>query len=285
MTILAFRSELGPVTVVSHDGSCAPWTCCDRSATKNPHGAFDLVDPARRGRRDVGIGIIAAEVAFHQWDSADAAFKRGYSAIGMTTRGAFFAQLAIGVLGVLVVTSEYVDRDRCGRRSPRCHNGGWCSPPRRCVLHRRARRRRDVEPGRVPRRAGAAGDVQAENFSASLRDPAAFRVVVGAGLFVACMGLLGFALGAVLRSSAGAVTALVGLVFFLPMLSELLPEAVKENVTRYLPSNAGAAIHRVVQTGGNGPDVLSPGMGLAVLLAWSFAALGVAAFIVHRRDA
>jgi ABC-type transport system involved in multi-copper enzyme maturation permease subunit len=231
------------------------------------------------------MGVIAAQVAKVQWEKSDAAFKLGYSAIEMTTSGAFFAQLAIGVLGVLVITTEY------GTGMIRATFAAV--PQRRQVLAAKAlvfflvALLVCVASSFVAFFVGQAvlGTYEAENLSASIGDPAALRVVVGAGVFVACMGLLGFALGAVLRNSAGAVTALFGLVFFLPIFSELLPAVVKDNVTRYLPSNAGAAIHRVVQTGGNGPDVLSPGAGLLVLCAWSLVALAIAAVIVQRRDA
>jgi hypothetical protein len=104
--------------------------------------------------------------------------------------------------------------------------------------------------------------------------------VLGAGVFLALMGLLGMAVGALLRRSAGAITALFGLVFFLPGLMELLPHSIKDNVNKFLPSNAGSAIYRQV----SGPDVLSPGAGLLVLLAYSLCALLVAGAVVQRRD-
>jgi len=93
--------------------------------------------------------------------------------------------------------------------------------------------------------------------------------------------LLGFAVGAVLRRSAGAITALFGVTFLLPGLMQLLPAVIKDNVTKFLPSEAGSAIYRQVEM----PGVLSPGAGLAVLTAYALVALAIAAVIVRRRDA
>lgn len=101
------------------------------------------------------------------------------------------------------------------------------------------------------------------------------------GLFLALMGLLGCAVGAVLRRSAGAITALFGLTFLLPGLMQLLPAVIKDNVAKYLPSSAGSAITRQIQQ----PDVLAPGAGLLVLCAYALVGLAIATLILRRRDA
>lgn len=228
----------------------------------------------------VGIAVIASEVVVHQWAALKPADKLGFSPIEVALAGAFFAQLAAGVLGVLVITTEY------GTGMIRATFAAV--PQRRLVLGAKA-----LVLFLVTLVVGLVSSFvaffsaqlilstySAEKLSASLSDPGALRAVLGAGVFLALMGLLGMAVGAVLRRSAGAVTALFGLVFFLPGLMQLLPSSVKDNVNKYLPSNAGSAIYRQVHQ----PDVLSPGTGLLVLLAYAVVALGLAAVIVQRRD-
>jgi len=228
----------------------------------------------------VGIAAIAASVVVNQWSGLEAEDKVGFSSIELALAGAFFAQLAVGVLGVLVITTEY------GTGMIRATFAAV--PQRRIVLGAKA-----VVLFLVTLAVGLAssfvafftaqlilGTYSSEKLTASITDPGALRAVLGAGVFLGLMGLLGMAVGAVLRRSAGAITALFGLVFFLPGLMELLPSAVKENVNKFLPSNAGTAIYGQVSH----PEVLSPGAGLVVLLAYAIGALVIAALIVQRRD-
>jgi ABC-2 type transport system permease protein len=228
----------------------------------------------------IAISVIASEVVVNQWDTLKPADKAGFSAIELGVAGAFFAQLAVGVLGVLVMTTEY------GTGMIRATFAAV--PQRNTVLGAKALVLFLVTlvVGLVSSIASffitqaILGTYSKAHLSASITDSGGLRTVLGAGFFLALMALLGFALGAVLRRSAGAVTALFGLVFFLPGLMELLPQSIKDNVNKYLPSNAGSAIYRQIK----GSDVLSPGAGLAVLCAYALVALGIAALIVNRRD-
>jgi hypothetical protein len=228
----------------------------------------------------LGIAVIASEVVVHQWSTLKPADKAGFSPIELSLAGAFFAQLAVGVLGVLVITTEY------GTGMIRATFAAV--PQRRLLLGAKALVLFLVTlvVGLVSSFAAffiaqlVLGGYADEKLSASLSDAGALRAVLGAGVFLALMGLLGMAVGAVLRRSAGAITALFGLVFLLPGLMQLLPSSVKDNVTKFLPSNAGSAIYRQVHQ----PDVLSPGAGLLVLLGYAVVALLVAGVIVQRRD-
>ena len=90
------------------------------------------------------------------------------------------------------------------------------------------------------------------------------------------MAVLGVAFGFLLRSATGALAALLGLLFLLPLVGMLLPQ-----VEPYLPS---AAASGVLQTGPTG-DGLSPLAGLGVLALHAAVALTAAAVTFARRDA
>jgi hypothetical protein len=62
---------------------------------------------------------------------------------------------------------------------------------------------------------------------------------------------------------------------------QLLPAAVKNNVAKYLPSEAGSAIYRHIQQS----DALTPAAGLVVLCVYTLAALAAATVILRHRDA
>ena len=228
----------------------------------------------------IAISVIASEVIVNQWDTLKPADKLQFNAIEFGVTGTFFAQLAIGVLGVLVMTTEY------GTGMIRATFAAV--PQRRMVLGAKALVLFGVSlvVGVISSfvsffiSQAILSTYSKQNLSASITDPGALRTVLGAGVFLAVMGLLGFALGAVIRRSAGAITALFGLIFFLPGLMQLLPATITDAVTKYLPSDAGSAIYRQVK----GPDVLSPGAGFLVMCAYALVALGIATVIVQRRD-
>ncbi|MFG2025337.1 ABC transporter permease subunit [Streptomyces sp. NPDC048825] len=117
--------------------------------------------------------------------------------------------------------------------------------------------------------------------TAALSDPGVFRAVVGAAMYLTGAGLIGLAVGALLRNTAGAITLVVGALFVVPGLIQLLPSSWNETISPYLPSNAANAL-MTVQTES---DSLSPGSGLAVFAVYIVVLLAGAAIVLKRRDA
>lgn len=76
----------------------------------------------------------------------------------------------------------------------------------------------------------------------SISDPGVLRAVIGGGLFLTVLGLLGLGLGAIIRSSAGAIAAVFGLIFVPQILVQLLPATWKAATGPYVPMQAGSAI-------------------------------------------
>jgi energy-coupling factor transporter ATP-binding protein EcfA2 len=79
----------------------------------------------------------------------------------------------------------------------------------------------------------------------TLADPGVLRAVSGAGLYLTVLALLGFGLGTVFRSSAGAVAVLVGVLFVPTLLTALLPSSWQDTLGPYLPMNAGDTIYTI----------------------------------------
>ncbi|MBA2945978.1 ABC transporter permease [Streptomyces himalayensis] len=117
--------------------------------------------------------------------------------------------------------------------------------------------------------------------TAALSDPGVFRALVGAAVYLTGAGLIGLAVGALLRNTAGAITLVVGALFVVPGLIQLLPSSWNDAIGPYLPSNAGNSFMAVQTTG----DALSPGAGLAVFAGYIVVLLAGAAVLLKRRDA
>ena len=121
-----------------------------------------------------------------------------------------------------------------------------------------------------------------ENLDTTLDAPNVLRAVFGGGLYLAGSGMLGFAVGALVRHTAGAITTAVAMLFVLPPLSQLLPGDWGDTVSKYLTSNAGSTVTVARQTD---PDALGPWEGYAVFTLYWVVILAVAAVLMRRRDA
>ena len=117
--------------------------------------------------------------------------------------------------------------------------------------------------------------------SVDLSDPGVLRAVAGAAVYLTGAGLIGLAVGALLRNNAAAITTVVGGLFLVPGLFQLLPQSWNDTVAPYLPSNAANAFMSVHSTG----SMLSAGAGLVVFAGYVAALLAGAAVLLKRRDA
>jgi ABC-type transport system involved in multi-copper enzyme maturation permease subunit len=114
----------------------------------------------------------------------------------------------------------------------------------------------------------------------SLTDPGVLGSVLAAGCLLPACVLVGVALGAVLRHTAGAIASTVAAVYLLAVLSLALPHPWNLRIGQFtLPFAAYQLI-----TSHPSPDLLSPGLSLLVLAAWPAVTLLAAAVLLSRRD-
>jgi ABC-2 type transport system permease protein len=117
--------------------------------------------------------------------------------------------------------------------------------------------------------------------SHSIGDPGVLRAVLSVGFYGACVALIGIAVGFLVRSTATAIGLLLGLLMLAPLLVDLVPGTVGETLSKIVPSNAGEAMMSVTSR----DSLLSPMVGLVVLVAWVVGLLTLAAVALRRRDA
>jgi hypothetical protein len=115
----------------------------------------------------------------------------------------------------------------------------------------------------------------------TLSDPGVLRAVTGAGLYLTVLGLFGLGLGAVIRSSAGAIATLLGVLFVPSILVSLLPGSWPDTIGAYLPMNAGDTIYTVHHQA----HMLGAWQGLGVFCLYAAAALAAGFFLIRHRDA
>ena len=74
--------------------------------------------------------------------------------------------------------------------------------------------------------------------SATLAGPGVLRAVIGSALYITLCGLFAFAAAAIIRNTAGTITAMLGLLFVIPVLANLLPPSWGNDLVRWLPTSA-----------------------------------------------
>jgi ABC-2 type transport system permease protein len=221
-------------------------------------------------------GLIAAN-----WSQADPSDRAATVADPVATilgTGLYFGQLVICVLGVLTISAEY---------STGTIRASLLAVPRRLPMLAA----KGVVFALLVLIAGElaafgsffAGSAMLHSHApVALSDPGVARAVLGAGLYLAVLGLFAMAIGALLRHTAAGISTVIGIVFVLPILAGLLPGSWGEHIYNYLPSVAGAMLAQAQQ----GTDqVLTPWQGFAVLCGWTALLLAAAFYLLRRRDA
>ncbi|MDN0198832.1 ABC transporter permease [Streptomyces sp. S.PNR 29] len=199
-------------------------------------------------------------------------------AIGLALLGVTFTSLAVGVLGVLLSAGEYTTGmirstlTAVPRRLPVLWSKAAVIGPVVLVL--------TTLGALAAFQLGTVG-LDGEKIALSLGDDGVLRSLVGAGLYLALVAVAGVGLGMLLRSSAGAIAVLVGVLLILPGLASLLPDSLYDTVNPYFPGNAGSAMYALHQSS----DALSPGAGLAVFAGWVALTLAGAAWRLLKSDA
>jgi len=227
----------------------------------------------------IGLGALFSAVTASQYHTFNWAQKAAFNPVTTSLNGVIFAVVACGVLGVLLMGGEY---------STGMIRSSLAAVPRRLP----------VLWGKVAVFAGSIFPVslvasflsfflgQALLSSHHLGVPVtahdALRSVLGAALYVTVAGLIGLALGALLRHTAAGITTFAAVFFVLPLLAGLLPASISGHLAPYLPPNAGSAIW-----GGAAlvPNALSPWTGFALLCGYAAVLIGAGAWRLRRSDA
>jgi len=116
----------------------------------------------------------------------------------------------------------------------------------------------------------------------SLTDPGVLREVVGASLYLTVIAVIGVALGALLRRTAAGLSVFAAMFLVVPLVAAYLPQSIK-GFAPYLPSNAGGTIWGAGKLFGG--HQLGSWTGFAFLCGYAVVLTGLAAWRLRRRDA
>jgi ABC-type transport system involved in multi-copper enzyme maturation permease subunit len=226
-----------------------------------------------------GLGILVAAVQMNRWTHLAPHERAVYDSIDTGVGGYHLAQLAIGVLGVLVISGEY--------STGMIRSSFMAVPHRLPVLWAKIGVYAAVTfvlmlVSSLVSFLVVQAIVTQHHVQHSLGDPHALRAVVGTALFLTVLGILSVAIGALVRNTAGGIALFVFLLFVLPGITGILPSSVADAVNPYLPLNAGFTVATSTFENSNH---LSPWGGFALFCGYAALAVAAAAIGLRRRDA
>jgi ABC-type transport system involved in multi-copper enzyme maturation permease subunit len=224
----------------------------------------------------LGIGISAlatAETRAH-WSSSQV----GFDPTATSLIGVFFGQLTIGVLGVLAMSGEY------GSGTIRAT---FAAAPRRpLVLAAKTLVFGAVALVIAEIVAFASfllgqALLSAPAIHATLSSPGALRAVAGSGLYLCFIGLFALGIATIVRHTAGAISAFLGILLLGPVVVGALPTSLADKIEMFMPDHIGAAVVTLHM----GQETLPPWIGLLVLFGYAVALLVIGGVLLVRRDA
>jgi ABC-2 type transport system permease protein len=224
----------------------------------------------------VGLPTIAATVVSHHWPHMSPHDRADFHPLDISLVGVQLAQLAVGVLGVLVITAEYstgmirASMTAAPRRLPVLWGKAAVYALTTLVL---------LTPAVVIAFFISQWILSHRHVDISFTAAGVPRAVLGAGLYLTVIALFAFGLGAIVRNTAGGIATFAALMFVLPPVMNVLPSSWNSAASPYVPLQAGEAImhlHRGNQ--------LAPWTGFGVLCCYAAAAIAIAAVLLRRRD-
>ena len=225
-----------------------------------------------------GLGLLVAGLRASDFHSHPLGRDHVLDAVGDPLHGLLFAQLAIGVVGVLYVTGEYATGS--------IRSSMTAVPKRTPVLLAKATVLAAVT-GVVALAmtfiAFFAGQaiLSTWGYNVSLGHAGALRAVTGSALYIVCVAVIGLGIGFAIRSTGGAIATLFGLILILPPIASALPSSWQDNINKFLPLNIAT---NMMSSGSPGTHDLSNAWGAIMLVIYAIAALAIGLTVLKRRD-
>jgi ABC-2 type transport system permease protein len=196
--------------------------------------------------------------------------------------GVYFGQLVVGVLGVLVISGEYTTGmirstlTAVPKRLPALAAKFVVLFTATFLVGVLSTLVAYVASSLVFASAGA---------SASLTDPDVYLTLLGGSLYLALVAVFALGVGTMLRSSAGGIAAVLGLLLLLPTVLQMIPADWAQDLIPYLLSTSGLDMFSGAMMGGETDGGLNVWQNLLIVLGWVGASIAGATVLLKRRDA
>lgn len=223
----------------------------------------------------VAVGALASLAIASHWSRLSVQDQLRFNPVDHSLRGVNLAQLFVCVLAVLMVSGEYATG--MIRATMSVVPTRWPVLLAKAVVFVLAAAVASFIGALL---AFALGQHFLGSHGVTFAAPHVWRAIIGVAGYLCLVGLLGMAIAWIVRSTAGAIASVIGLLLVVPGLGELLPSTWQPHVLPYLPSAAGSAFYSASPD----PDALAAGTGLIILIAWIAVGMVVSVVLLRRRD-
>ncbi len=196
--------------------------------------------------------------------------------------GLYIGQLIIGVLGVLVISSEYSTGMIRTTLTTNPHRGVMIAA--KGVVFTVVALVTSLVTSFAAFFLGQAL-MSSDHISTTIGSPNVLRAVIGGALFLTACGVLAFGLGLLIRHSAGGIGAVVGLLFVVTILVNFLPQSWQNHVDKWIPALAGGQLWMTTPNPPGNTPMYGPWPSFAILCGYAAIAVAAAVILFRRRDA
>ena len=226
----------------------------------------------------IALGAVISAATAHAYAKMSVSSKLSWDPTGLSQAGVAIASLAIVVLGVLCISSEY--------SSGMIRTSLIAVPKRGRVLVAKSLVFAVVTfvvgefTTFVAFFVGQAL-ISGHAPHAALGDPGVTRALVGAGLYLSALAVLSVAAGTLLRHPAAAIAGMMAVVLVLPLIAQALPDSWRNPVTEFWPTQAGSQLSSVYHSA----HTLQPWPGFGVMCLFVAIVYAIAWTLLDHRDA
>jgi ABC-2 type transport system permease protein len=222
--------------------------------------------------------VLFAAVTSSHWGTMSPQDRADRHPLDIALAGVNVAQLAIAVLGVLVITGEY---------STGMIRATFTAVPKRLpvlwaktIVFGAVALLLMLPPVLIAFFSSQAILSRHHILQISFAHHGVARSVIGGAVYLMLVGIFALGIGAIVRNTAGGIATFAGIFFVIPPLMNILPTSWNNAISPYLPSEAGRQIFSLTQ----GSNSLSPLWGGLLFVGYCALALAIAAVLLVRRD-
>jgi len=226
----------------------------------------------------IALPVVFSAVTSSHWGSMSPHERADRNPLDIALAGVNVSQLAIAVLGVLVITGEY---------STGMIRASFTAVPKRLpVLWAKTGVFAVVAfvlmlPSVVIAFFASQAILSRHHIlEISFSHPGVARSVIGGAVYLMLVGIFALGIGAIVRNTAGGIATFAGIFFVIPPLMLILPASWNHAVSKYLPSEAGRQMFSLTHDSNS----LAPWPGALLFAGYCAVALGIAAVLLVRRD-
>ncbi len=226
----------------------------------------------------IGIGALIATAIRGRWQTMDPLAKLAFDPVATSLGGTLFAQFAVGVIGILFITSEYATGSI---------RTTLAATPRRVQLVVAKLLVLLSTTAVVAETVVIVAFLVGQRIftgvvpTASIASGPVLRAVLLGGVYLTLLAGFGFGIGLILRHQSAAISVFTSLLLVVPIVIFVLPQSWQNSITRYEPSALGRAMMSTTPPA----QLFASWPATGVLAVYVTCALATGTYLLVRRDA